>query len=94
MAAMLPCMWSYQEIGEKLVTQSALTRNAIYSEWCATYRTQEYMKLVSWYRRLVDDIASESGSLMRKKMMTHFVLSSRYEYLFWDMAYRKEEWPL
>jgi len=94
MAAMLPCMWSYQEIGEKLVTQSALTRNTVYSEWCATYRTQEYMELVSWYRRLVDDLASESGSLMRKKMRTHFVLSSRYEYLFWDMAYRKEEWPL
>ena len=94
MAAMLPCMWSYQEIGEKLVAQSALTRNAVYSEWCATYRTQEYMELVSWYRRLVDDLASESGSLMRKKMRTHFILSSRYEYLFWDMAYRKEGWPL
>ncbi|MCW4038955.1 MAG: thiaminase II [Candidatus Bathyarchaeota archaeon] len=94
MAAMLPCMWSYQEIGERLLDQSGLTRNPIYSEWCATYRTQEYMDLVSWYRRLVDDLASESGSLVRKKMRTHFVLSSRYEYLFWDMAYRKEAWPL
>jgi thiaminase/transcriptional activator TenA len=32
--------------------------------------------------------------MVRKKMRTHFVLSSRYEYLFWDMAYRKEAWPL
>ncbi len=94
MAAMLPCMWSYQEIGERLLDQSGLTRNTIYSEWCATYRTQEYMDLVSWYRRLVDNLASESGSMVRKKMRTHFVLSSRYEYLFWDMAYRKEAWPL
>ncbi|MEE8570753.1 MAG: thiaminase II [Candidatus Bathyarchaeia archaeon] len=94
MAAMLPCMWSYQEIGERLLDQSGLTRNTIYSEWCATYRTQEYMDLVSWYRRLVDDLASESGFMVRKKMRTHFVLSSRYEYLFWDMAYRKEAWPL
>ncbi len=94
MAAMLPCMWSYQEIGEKLNAQSTLTRNTVYSEWCATYQTQEYMELVSRYRRLVDNLASESGSRMKKKMRTHFVLSSRYEYLFWDMAYRKEEWPL
>ena len=94
MAAMLPCMWSYQEIGERLLDQNRLKCNTIYSEWCATYRTQEYMDLVSWYRRLVDDLASESGSLMRKKMRTYFVLSSRYEYLFWDMAYRQEEWPL
>jgi thiaminase/transcriptional activator TenA len=32
MAAMLPCMWSYQEIGERLLDQSGLTRNPIYSE--------------------------------------------------------------
>jgi thiaminase/transcriptional activator TenA len=94
MAAMLPCMWSYQEIGEKLLDQNGLTRNIIYSEWCTTYRTQDYVDLVSWYRRLVDDLASESGSRVRKKMRTHFILSSRYEYLFWDMAYKKEKWPL
>jgi thiaminase/transcriptional activator TenA len=94
MAAMLPCMWSYQEIGEKLVTQSTLTRNAVYTEWCATYQTKEYIELVSWYRRLVDDLASQSGSQVRKKMRVHFILSSRYEYFFWDMAYRQEAWPL
>jgi len=93
-AALLPCMWTYQEIGERLGESEALRRHAIYSEWCATYRSKEYIELVNWYRDLADRFASESGSSVRKKMRGHFLLSSRYEYMFWDMAYRQETWPL
>ena len=93
-AAMLPCMWSYQEIGERLITQSALKRHPVYSEWCATYLDQEYIGLVDWYKGLVNRFALESGVQVREKMKHHFIISSRYEYLFWDMAYRKEGWPV
>lgn len=27
-------------------------------------------------------------------MREHFMLSSQLEYLFWDMAYKQEEWPV
>lgn len=94
LAAMLPCMWSYQEIGAWLSTQRGVTENVVYAEWCITYQTQEYRKLVAWYRRLVDDLAATSGTLGKARMRAHFLLSSRYEYLFWDMAYRQETWPL
>jgi thiaminase/transcriptional activator TenA len=93
-AAMLPCMWTYQEIGERLGESEALRKHAIYAEWCATYRSKEYIELVKWYRDLADRFASESGSSVREKMRDHFLLSSRYEYMFWDMAYRQETWPL
>jgi len=93
-AAMLPCMWSYQEIGERLDKSSALKGHTVYSEWCATYRSKEYIDLVNLYRELLDRFASESGSAVKEKMRNHFMLSSRYEYLFWDMAYKKENWPL
>jgi thiaminase/transcriptional activator TenA len=33
--------------------------------------------------------ASERGRVHR-----HFRTSSRYEWLFWDMGYRKETWPI
>jgi len=94
MAAMLPCMWSYQEIGERMGEDAALWRHPIYSEWCSTYRSKEYIDLVDLYRGLVDRFASESGASVRERMRRHFLLSSRYEYLFWDMAYRKETWPV
>jgi thiaminase/transcriptional activator TenA len=93
-AALLPCMWSYQEVGERLITHHALKRHALYAEWCATYQSQEYLALVDWYKELVNRFASEAGVQVREKMKHHFILSSRYEYLFWDMAYRKEEWTV
>lgn len=93
-AAMLPCMWTYQEIGEKLSESTSLRKHPIYSEWCATYRSKEYIDLVSWYRTLADRFASESGSSVKEKMRSHFLLSSRYEYMFWEMSYREEAWLL
>lgn len=27
-------------------------------------------------------------------MREHFMLSCQLEYLFWDMAYKQEEWPV
>jgi thiaminase/transcriptional activator TenA len=30
-----------------------------------------------------------------KKLLTeHFILSSRYEFMFWEQAYRLEQWPI
>ncbi len=28
------------------------------------------------------------------RMESHFVLSSRYEWMFWEMAWREERWPV
>jgi thiaminase (transcriptional activator TenA) len=27
-------------------------------------------------------------------MIRHFVTTSRYEWMFWDMGYRQEAWPV
>ena len=94
LASMLPCMWTYKEIGERIGGGAALRVHSIYSDWCATYRSQEYIDLVDWYRRFTDQFASESGTSIREEMKRHFILSSRYEYMFWDMAYKKETWPI
>ncbi len=91
MASMLPCMWSYQLIGERLVGK---TEHPIYSEWCITYASKEYADLVAWFRSLTDRCAEEAGEAEKERMRRHFVLSSRYEYMFWEMAYNEEEWPV
>ena len=30
----------------------------------------------------------------REAMRRHFVTTSRYEWMFWDMGYRMERWPV
>ncbi|UCH02311.1 MAG: thiaminase II, partial [Candidatus Bathyarchaeota archaeon] len=92
--AMLPCMWTYQKIGKKLCRKTGLRKNVIFSEWLETYTSESYLDLVTWYKNLVDRFTLESTFTLRNKMISNFILSSRYEYLFWDMAYKKETWPL
>ena len=92
MAGLLPCIWTYQEIGETLGESEVVRQHTIYSKWCDTYIAPEYRQLVSWYKQIVDHHAENAGKQVHDAMRRHFVLSSRYEYLFWDMAYNKEQW--
>lgn len=94
MASMLPCMWTYKEIGGRMKGGPAFEEHPFYREWRDTYRSKEYIELVDWYRNLTDRYASEAGSREKALMKKHFILSSRYEYMFWEMAYNKETWPV
>lgn len=91
-AAMLPCMWSYQIIGERLVESPALVDRSFYHEWASIYSSESYAELVGWYIDMTNRYAEGSGDETRRRMMEHFILSSRYEYLFWEMAYKGESW--
>ncbi len=89
-AALLPCPWTYHEIG-KLLTD---VRHPVYSEWAAFYVAGGLSNSVAAWGELVDLTAGEAGPAERAAMRAAFLTSSRYEYLFWDMAYRQESWPV
>jgi thiaminase/transcriptional activator TenA len=44
--------------------------------------------------RLLDKLGAAANVLEKKRMAEHFNQSSRYEFLFWEQAYRMESWPL
>ena len=94
LAALLPCMWTYQLIGEKLWAERAEEIPRHYQEWIEGYRSPDYVALVDKYRSMLDACGDEAGSSERSLMGRHFMTSSRYEYMFWDMAYRMEKWPV
>ncbi|GAA3408632.1 thiaminase II [Paenibacillus hodogayensis] len=91
-AAILPCYWLYYEIGERL--QGAQPDEPIYREWIAAYGGDGFKQLVQEQVDRLDEIAEKVTEADRERMLDHFVTSSRYEYQFWDMAYRKEQWPV
>lgn len=94
LAALLPCVWTYLEIGARAGEGGSTRGHPVYSEWFDTYRSREYAELVNLFKDLTDGYDRGSGPSLRERMRRHFVLSSRYEYMFWDMSYRKEEWPV
>lgn len=92
MAALLPCGWLYMEIGQRL--KGATPNVEYYDEWIRTY-AEEDSEAVSDIQNQIDllnKIAETVTEEERNRMKENFILSSRYEYLFWEMAYTVEDW--
>jgi thiaminase/transcriptional activator TenA len=94
LAALLPCMWTYKDVGERALKQEQGKTETLYREWCLTYSSPDYANLVQAYINPIDKYASEAGPGQLKQMRKHFKQSLVYEYMFWDMAYRMEEWKI
>jgi thiaminase/transcriptional activator TenA len=90
-AALLPCMWGFSHIGQRLAQGSRPTDER-YAKWIEMYSSREFAELAKWCRGLVDRAASGLPEDRLRRMEDAFITSSRYELLFWEMAWRQERW--
>ena len=93
MGALLPCMWGFYEIGHRLAEQG-MPADARYAKWVRMYTDPEFAVLVDWCRDATDAAAQGLPAGERERVETAFLVSSRYEYLYWDMAWRQERWQV
>jgi thiaminase (transcriptional activator TenA) len=91
-AAVLPCYWIYMEVGRHLAT--CQPADAIYRDWVKAYGSETFAELVQQQLNLVDRLGARAPAHESQRMTGHFIQSSRYEYLFWDDAYRLAAWPV
>ncbi|HYU20755.1 MAG TPA: thiaminase II [Chloroflexota bacterium] len=89
-AALLPCPWTYHELGALLGNLD----HQVYGEWARFYSEGLLAESARAWRELVDQEAEEVGRRTRDAMREAFLLSFRYEYMFWDAAYKRESWPI
>jgi len=87
-SAVLPCYWIYLEVGKFLERKGS--PNTIYRKWIETYSTGEYVKIVERVLNIADEVLREADESVWKEAEEAFRLSSIYEYMFWDAAYRGE----
>ena len=92
LAALLPCYWIYWEVGKQL--ERAGSVDPLYTRWIATYASEEFGAVVRAVLEAVDAIGPELRPHEREAMRRHAVTTSRYEWMFWDMGYRREAWPV
>jgi thiaminase (transcriptional activator TenA) len=92
-AALLPCMWAFSEIGRRLAMQPAPSEKR-YARWIAMYSSREFAELVAWCRDLLDRLAAGLPERDLQKLEAAFLTSSRYEWQFWEMAWKMERWPI
>ena len=84
-AALLPCTWSYAEIGQRLAASPPDHEG--YAEWIAVYASDEYAQLAGWCRELTDAVAADVAGPGRRRMHAAFRASSEHELAFWGQAW-------
>jgi len=92
LGAVLPCYWIYWEVGKALIERGS--PDPLYGRWIDTYGGEEFAAIVFDVVALTARIADGLGPADRSAVLHHFGVTSRYEWMFWDMAYRQEEWPV
>ncbi|HXH82463.1 MAG TPA: thiaminase II [Candidatus Tectomicrobia bacterium] len=92
LAALLPCYWVYWEVGKAL--ERAGSPDPLYRRWIATYASEEFGDVVRAVLAAIDALAGDVGAAGRAAMRAHAVTTTRYEWMFWDMGYRREAWPV
>jgi thiaminase/transcriptional activator TenA len=91
-AGLLPCDWIYIEVGRDLVKLGS--PDPLYTRWIDTYASEEFAATVQDLIAMVDATAEGQSEARLEILREHFITASRYEWMFWDMAWRMEEWPV
>ena len=92
LGALLPCYWIYNEVGKALVGGGSPEPR--YERWISTYADPEFGELVKAVLELTDHTCQDLDPGRREKTLQAFVTTSRYEWMFWNMGWTLEKWPI
>jgi thiaminase/transcriptional activator TenA len=92
LAAILPCYWIYWEVGLRLAERGS--PDPRYQQWMETYTDPGFEQAVSGCIAAAN-AALDEGSLGEiEEAQRHALIAARFEWMFWDAAYRAEAWPV
>ena len=86
----LACAWSYKMIGDFMDTVPGSKEHEFYGEWVKCYTSKEYRESNDIIIDLVNRLAEDYSEKQIENLERIIVDCSRYEYMFWDMAWNKE----
>lgn len=92
MAVLLPCATGYVEIAKKLKTQG-LPDDKFYQDWINTYTSEEFSVFANWLIDTMNRLAEGAPDQDKHRWYNRYLASARFEYLFFDMSWKKEFWP-
>jgi thiaminase (transcriptional activator TenA) len=83
LAALLPCMWGYSELGRALAA-AGLPAEPRYRRWIQTYADPGFADLTAWCAALLDRAADGLPAARLAACERAFLTSLRHEHAFWD----------
>jgi thiaminase (transcriptional activator TenA) len=92
LGAVLPCYWIYWEVGKELLERGS--PDPLYARWIETYGGEEFGEVVRSVLGLSDRIGEQLAPVEEQRVAERFRTTARYEWMFWEMGYRREAWPI
>jgi thiaminase/transcriptional activator TenA len=95
LAALLPCPCVYAYVG-KVLAEGPPSPNEMYADWIAFYAPNDegYRPRVIALETLYDRVAQGADAATLARCAQNYLVSSRYEWWFWDTAYKRRMWPV
>lgn len=93
-AGLLPCFWIYEHAARILKESSGNLAANPYADWLAYYTATDFTDPGRQAREIVDRATAELSAAERAQAAAAFRTASLYEWMFWDAAWRMEQWPL
>ena len=91
LAAVFPCAWTYADYAKRLKVQYAdRLEGNFYKTWIENYAGAEFSDSFEWFYDTLDKLVLNMTDKQREKIVEIFISSVEFEYLFWDMAYKRQ----
>lgn len=91
LAAVLPCFWIYQEIGD-YIYKNRVEDNNPFNNWIDTYAGEDFADSVKKAIEVCNRYAEKTTEKTRADMTKAFVYASQLEFDFWDAADQLRDW--
>lgn len=92
-AALLPCAWGYVYLAQQLKRGNP-PKDQRYADWIAQYASPEFVQTAEWLKGEMNRLAEGATPAKRQRLIDLFLLSSRYEWQFWEMCWKGEAWSV
>ena len=92
LAALLPCYWIYWEVGKELEKYGS--PKELFRRWIQAYSSEAYGAIVRQVLEVMDQVARGKGEDDLQQIRSHFIITSKLEYLFWGMGFQRQTWGI
>ncbi|HBG57976.1 MAG TPA: thiaminase II [Porphyromonadaceae bacterium] len=93
LGAVLPCFWIYKKVGDHILVNQT-TQNNPYQSWIDTYGGEKFEKSNALAISICDEVAEKCTTEQQIAMTKAFVTCSKLEWMFWNSAYKQEQWNI
>ena len=77
-----------------MMVKKSLKGSSPWKEFIDNWTSEGFQQYVDWLGTTLDDLIREQGKEKLSLYRNIFQLTARYEFLFWDMAAKKEVWQV